>query len=195
MNRQTWFQSALTDARQVFESLSDLEEDLSTCAGWCATALRQGHQILVCGNGGSAAEAQHLVGELMGHYRFDRPSLAAIALSADAVLMSCLSNDYSFEEVFGRQVQGLGRAGDILIVFSTSGNSKNIVKALEAARSLGVRSIAFLGNDGGQAIRTANASLLVRHADTARCQEAHQFLLHCLMDKIEESFLAQSIPT
>jgi D-sedoheptulose 7-phosphate isomerase len=115
----------------------------------------------------------------------DRPALAAVALTADTTLLTAIGNDYGYDQVFARQVRGLGKAGDILIVFTSSGNSPNILRALEAARELGIRSIAFLGRGGGQAKDLADCVLPVPHAVTARIQEAHQFLLHVLMDRIE----------
>jgi D-sedoheptulose 7-phosphate isomerase len=179
------YRYALQQATQVLASLSSLEDKLQTAAGWCVDAFRSGNKLLSCGNGGSASEAQHLVGEIVGRYKKDRPPLPAIALNADSTLLTCIGNDYSFHDVFSRQIEGLGRPGDVLLVFSTSGNSPNVLAALEAARKLQIQSIAFLGKDGGQALAAADCSLLVQHADTARVQEGHNFLMHALMDCIE----------
>jgi D-sedoheptulose 7-phosphate isomerase len=179
------YKYALQQATEVLASLSSLEEELQTAAGWCVDAFRSGNKLLSCGNGGSASEAQHLVGEIVGRYKKDRPPLPAIALTADSTLLTCIGNDYSFHEVFSRQIEGLGKPGDVLLVFSTSGNSPNVLAALEAARKLQIKSIAFLGKDGGHALSAAACSLLVHHADTARVQEGHNFLMHALMDCIE----------
>jgi D-sedoheptulose 7-phosphate isomerase len=184
----TSFNDSLHRAIEVFHSLSALEERVQTAARWCIDALRSGNKILICGNGGSAAEAQHLAGELLGHYLQDRMPLPAIALTADSVLVTCIANDYSYDDIFARQVRGLARSGDVLICFSTSGNSRNIVAALNTARDVSVRSIAFLGRTGGKAADLADCPLIVATNETARSQEAHQFLLHCMMDRIEETF-------
>lgn len=179
------YQQNLREAVQVLESLRELEEGVATAAAWCLEAFALGGKLLVCGNGGSAAEAQHLTGELVGRYKRNRAPLAAVTLSADASVMTCIGNDYSFEEAFARQVRALGRAGDVLVAFTTSGASPNVLRAMAAAKELGLKSVAFLGRDGGAAAKLADCALIVRHGDTARVQEGHQFLLHALMDAIE----------
>jgi len=182
---ETQFQKTLREAVSVSESLLALESALETAGAWCVEALRAGGKVLACGNGGSGADAQHFTAELMGRYVNDRPALAAVALTADTTLLTAVGNDYGYDQVFARQVRGLGKAGDILIVFTSSGNSPNVLRALQAARELGLKSIAFLGRGGGEAKDLADCVLLVPHAVTARIQEAHQFLLHALMDRIE----------
>jgi len=179
------FAAAAHEAAQVLQSLTGIEDQVALAASLCVETLRVGHKILACGNGGSACEAQHLVGELLGHYRKDRIPLPAISINSDPVLLTCIGNDYRFEDVFSRQFQGLALPGDLLIVFTTSGQSPNVLRVLETAREKQIRSVAFLGRDGGKAISLASVSLLVPHADTARIQEAHQFLMHSLMDYIE----------
>jgi D-sedoheptulose 7-phosphate isomerase len=181
----TAFEQALSEALQVFGSLEQLEAGLNTAAGLCMAALQGGYKILICGNGGSASDAQHLAGELMGRYKENRHPLAAVALTADSSVLTCVGNDYRYEDVFARQVRGLGRAGDVLIAFTTSGDSPNVLHALAAATECGLKTVAFLGRDGGRARELADCMLVVRHPDTARAQEAHQFLMHCLMDAIE----------
>lgn len=182
---ETTFQKALREAAAVCESLRPLEAAIETAGSWCVEALRRGHKILVCGNGGSAADAQHLAAELMCRYVDDRQPLAAVALHTDTSLVTAIGNDYGYDQVFERQVRGLSQAGDVLIAFTTSGNSPNVLHALEAARELGIRSIAFLGRGGGPAKDLADCALVVPNNVTARIQEAHQFLLHSLMDRIE----------
>jgi len=172
----------------AYQSLMALEADVREAASICTKALAAGGKLLICGNGGSAAEAQHLAGELMGRYKGDRAPLPAVALTADSALLTCVGNDYRFEEVFARQVRGLGRPEDVLIAFTTSGNSPNVLLALEAAREMKLGSIAFLGGEGGKAKSIAECALIVPHAATARIQEGHQFLMHSLMDEIEEWF-------
>ena len=182
---------SLVEAIGVFRSLEGLAGSLEEAAAMAVATLRAGRKILVCGNGGSACEAQHLAGELVGRYKSDRRALAAIALNADGATMSCIGNDYRFEEVYSRQVEALGQAGDLLVVFTTSGESPNVLEALRAARRLGLQSIAFLGRDGGAARPLADIAVVVAYPQTNRVQEAHQFLLHCLMDEIEADLLGR----
>jgi D-sedoheptulose 7-phosphate isomerase len=179
------YQLALAEAQQVFRQLSAFEEQVTTAAEVCLGALRSGRKIIAFGNGGSACEAQHLVGELIGRYKSNRKPLAAVALNADAAVITCIGNDFSFEDIFARQVEGLCQPGDVLVAFSTSGNSPNVLRALELAGRLQIRSIAFLGGDGGKAAALADCTLVVPHRDTARIQEGHNFLMHSLMDVIE----------
>lgn len=177
---------ALDQALSVFISLSSLSEDLARAARLATSTLRDGGKLLICGNGGSACEAQHLAGELAGRYKHDRRALAAVSLNADGAVLTCIGNDYRFEDVFSRQLEAIGRPGDLLVVFTTSGQSPNVLRALDTANRLGLASLAFLGRDGGPAASLAGHALIVPHHDTARIQEAHQFLLHCLMDQIEK---------
>jgi len=189
------YRERLQDAIAVFQSLEPLEAEVERVAGWCTAALTTGHKLLLCGNGGSSAEAQHLAGELMGRYKGNRVALPAVALSADTAILTCIGNDYCFDDIFARQVRALGQPGDVLLVFSTSGNSRNVLEALAAAKAVGIRSVAFLGSDGGKAKGMADCALIVGHSDTARAQEGHQFLMHALMDGIEEGvapYLAES---
>jgi D-sedoheptulose 7-phosphate isomerase len=180
------FATSLSAVVSVFQSLAPLENDLAQAADWCCGALKSGNKILTCGNGGSACEALHLTGELMGRYKRDRPGLSAIALPADPVLLTCIGNDFRFEDVFARQIEALCNPQDVVVVFTTSGNSPNILKALDATRRSGARSVAFLGGQGGAARALADCSLLVPETDTPHIQEAHQFLLHALMDAVEQ---------
>lgn len=183
------YRRSLSEAQRVLESLAGLEAEIERAGEWCADAIAAGGKLLLCGNGGSSCEAQHLAGELMGRYRHSRPSLPAIALTADPAVLTCIANDYGFEELFERQLRALGRKGDVLIAFTSSGNSANILAALRAAKEMEIRSIAFLGSDGGKAKDLADCPLLVSHSDTARAQEGHQFLMHSLMDVIEARFV------
>jgi D-sedoheptulose 7-phosphate isomerase len=182
---QTEFQRTLREAIQVFRGLDEHELSTQTASAWCAKALTSGNKLLICGNGGSASEAQHLAGELVGRYKNNRRPFAAISLVSDVSVLTCIGNDFDFKEAFSRQVHALANTGDVLVAFSTSGNSANVLAALVAAREIGVRSIAFLGRDGGRAKELADCCLIVRHSDTARVQEGHQFLMHCLMDQVE----------
>lgn len=179
------FSTSLQETLGVLSSLTELEPALVRAADRCAACLKNGGKLLICGNGGSAAEAMHLVGELVGRYKKDRAPLAAISLGTDPALTTCIGNDYRYEEIFSRQVRGLGRKGDVLVAFTTSGRSPNVIEALKAASQMGIDSVAFLGKDGGPALALATEALVVRHTDTARIQEGHQFLMHSLMDMVE----------
>ncbi len=180
------YRIAIENARLVLASLQTHEAAVEQIAATMLAAIREGRKILLCGNGGSACEAQHLAAELAGHYQRDRRALPAVALSADGALLTCIGNDFAFEDIFARQVEALGNPGDVLIVFTTSGNSPNVLRALDAARQRGLLSIALLGRGGGAARGKAQLEIIVAHDDTARIQEAHQFLLHALMDIIEK---------
>ena len=147
--------------------------------------LRQGNKILTCGNGGSAADALHLAEELVGRFERDRRAWPAISLAADPTALTCIGNDFGFEFVFSRQIEALGKPGDLLVVFSTSGNSLNLVRALEAARQSGLRSIALLGKTGGRCRGLANLEIIVPSSNGARVQEIHTFILHCWLSAIE----------
>jgi len=153
-------------------------------------ALRAGNKVLTFGNGGSATDASHLAEELMGRYRGDRRSLPAVSLVADSSLITCIANDYGYESVFSRQIEGLAKAGDVLVGFSTSGNSPNVLKALGAAKAAGAVSIALLGKGGGLMAGRADYEVIVPSENTARVQEVHTLILHALLELVEEAFLA-----
>lgn len=145
-----------------------------------------GGKILFCGNGGSAADSQHLAAELTGRFINDRRPLAALALSTDTSALTCIANDYSFAEVFARQVQGLGRSGDVLVGISTSGNSRNVIRAVEEARAVGMQVVGLLGRDGGTLLELCDVSIVVPSQVTARIQEAHILIGHTLCGLIEK---------
>lgn len=152
--------------------------------------LRSGHKILIFGNGGSACDALHFSGELVNRYRLDRPGLACIALTADAPLLTCIANDSAFEQIFSRQVEALGRPGDLAIGISTSGKSKNVVAGLVAARKQGLKTLALIGDRKGAigAERLADVTLLVEgSSQTARIQETHEWILHALCEYLDRS--------
>ena len=149
---------------------------------------RSGGKVMICGNGGSAADSQHIAAELIGRFKRERRSLPAIALSTDTSVLTSLANDYSFDDVFARQVEGLGCGGDILIMISTSGNSVNVLKAGCRARELGIKTIALLGGDGGKIAEHADLAMIVRSRDTARIQEGHTLIYHIICDLVEEAF-------
>jgi D-sedoheptulose 7-phosphate isomerase len=143
-----------------------------------AERLKRGCRILVCGNGGSAADAQHFAAELSGRYVKERRALAGIALTTDTSALTAIGNDYGFEKVFSRQVEALGRPGDLLVGISTSGNSPNVLLAVEAAKELGLKTLGLLGRDGGKLKGLCDEALVVPSAVTARIQELHQMIYH-----------------
>jgi D-sedoheptulose 7-phosphate isomerase len=148
-------------------------------------ALRSGNKLLIFGNGGSAADAQHMAAELVGRFERDRPAMAAIALTTDTSNLTSIGNDYGFDRVFARQVEGLGRSGDVALGISTSGESANVLAALTAARDLGMKTIALTGNDGGQAGRGADIHVNVPDPSAARVQEVHCTLIHAICELVE----------
>ena len=183
----TIFQQNLDEHRALFAGLESLSAPVAQAADLIAHSLSSGRKLMLCGHGGSAADSQHLAAEFTGRFIKDRKPLAAIALSTDTSALTCIANDYSFDEVFYRQVLGLGVAGDCLLAISTSGNSKNVLRAVEAARSLKVRTIGLLGRDGGQLAGLCELAIIVPSNTTARIQEAHIMIGHTLCGMIEES--------
>ena len=149
------------------------------------TALAAGRQVLAFGNGGSAADAQHLTTELVGRFQKDRAGYAAVPLTADSSLLTSLANDYGFDRIFARQVEALGRPGDVAFAISTSGTSANVVRGLETARDKGLRTIALTGRDGGAAGTIAEIHINVPDAVTARVQEVHITLIHAICELVE----------
>lgn len=160
-----------------------------------AASLRAGGKIMACGNGGSAADAQHFAAELLNRFERERAPLAAIALTTDTSTLTSIANDYHYDEVFAKQVRGLGRAGDVLLAISTSGNSPNVLAAMAAARERGVRVVALTGKGGGRmaaALHADDIHLCVPADRTARIQEAHLLALHCLCDGIDALLLGET---
>jgi D-sedoheptulose 7-phosphate isomerase len=167
-----------------------LRATLATATQACIACLRQGGKILLAGNGGSAADAQHIAGEFVSRFAFDRPGLAAIALTTDSSILTAIGNDYGYERLFARQVQALARPGDVLFAYSTSGRSPNILKALEAARSVQVVTIGMTGNRGGPMLELCDHLLAVPSADTPKIQEGHGVLGHILCGLVEQAMFA-----
>lgn len=160
----------------------------------CATYAADG-TLYTFGNGGSAADAQHFTGEMIGRYRRERRPLAAVTLSTDPSTLSCIANDYSYADVFSRQVTALARTGDVVAAFTTSGRSPNVVDALRAAKDNGARTVLFGGGDGGPAAEFADHALLVPSAITARVQEMHTFFLHAISEIVDAWAAGESVPT
>jgi D-sedoheptulose 7-phosphate isomerase len=179
------FQDQLHASLAALQSLARQADQIEAIAIAVRDTVLRGGLLLTCGNGGSATDAQHLAEELIGRYRSNRRALPAVALTADSSALTCIANDFGYDAVFARQVEGLGKPGDLLLCFSTSGNSPNSAAALRAARAQGMGTIALLGKDGGAARALADLALVVAADDTARIQEAHLQVLHYICEVVE----------
>lgn len=180
------FQSSLTGLTKAAQS-TDLLATTHTIARAVADALKAGHKLLLIGNGGSAADAQHIAAEIVGRYKQERPGWAAIALTTDTSALTAIANDYGFEQIFARQVQGLARRGDVLFALTTSGRSPNILAALRTAREMGVTTVGFTGGKG-ESLRTSCDHLFVSPSDdTPVIQQIHMTALHAICDDVEQA--------
>lgn len=173
------------DLEETLHRVADTFSTLETAAALCVDCLHRRGTIFTAGNGGSAADALHFAEELLGRYRSDREPLPAISLSADPTTITCIANDFGFSEIFSRPLAALARPGDLLLCFSTSGASANILSALRKAKSRSVRSVAFLGKDGGAAATEADVAWIVPSQSTARIQELHTWGLHVILECVE----------
>ncbi|HTX67193.1 MAG TPA: SIS domain-containing protein [Opitutaceae bacterium] len=177
--------ACLRETTRTLEALTSLRPQIDRAGEMILRTLKTGKKLLLCGNGGSAAEAQHFATELVGRYFKTRRPLPAVALTADGTLLTCIGNDFKFEDVFARQVEGLAQPGDLVVVFTSSGNSANIVRALEAADRLKLESLAFLGRGGGQCKGLATCELVIPGPSGRTAQEAHLVLLHYFCELID----------
>lgn len=169
---------------QVFGELVPAVEQVSVLMADC---LKADGKVMACGNGGSSADAQHFAGELVNRFLMNRKPYAGLALNTDASVMTSISNDFSYEEIYSKQVEGLGRSGDVLVGFSTSGNSGNVVKAFEAAKELGIKTVGFLGGTGGKLLSLSDHALLIScSSHTPRIQEGHELMMHMICERVEE---------
>ena len=171
-----------------------LPESIAQAAELMVNALSNGNKIMSCGNGGSAADAQHFSAELLGRFELDRPEFPAIALTTDTSALTAIGNDYSFDEIFSKQVKGLGQEGDVLLAISTSGNSSNVAKAMEASYSRGMKVVALTGKSGGQMakmLQAGDVEVRVPATRTAYVQECHIVVIHCLCDLIDQHFFGE----
>jgi D-sedoheptulose 7-phosphate isomerase len=182
------FEASLAEAIQGLQSLTEIRPAIDTAAELVLGTLRAGGKLLICGNGGSGAEAAHFATELVGRFNLNRRSLPAVALSSDGSLITCIGNDFGFDQVFARQVAGLAKPGDLLVVITSSGKSPNIVAALEEAARLGLKSVALLGRGGGKAKGLATCELVIPGNRGVSAQESHLFLIHYFCDLIDASF-------
>ncbi|WP_369969667.1 SIS domain-containing protein [Stenotrophomonas rhizophila] len=171
------FQTMSTDAA--------LRQQIADAVALCVSALRDGKKILFAGNGGSAADAQHWAGELVSRFYYDRPGLPAIALTTDTSILTAIGNDYGYDYTFARQIEALGQQGDVFVAISTSGRSKNIMRALDASEAKGVRVIGFTGKGGGDMLDRCDICFRIPSDETPRIQEGHEFIGHLLCALIE----------
>ncbi len=177
--------SSLSETIRTLQALPKIRTQIDAAGELILSTLKAGNKLLLCGNGGSAAEAQHFATELVGRYFKNRRALPALALNADGSLLTCIGNDYGYDAVFARQIEGLAQPGDVVVVITSSGNSANILAALAAAKNAGLKSIAFLGRGGGKAKGLATIDLIIPGDSGRSAQEVHLFLIHHFCDLID----------
>ena len=185
MNSEEIFLDNIRSLSALLPTLASLAGSVFGAGKVAAECIKENRKIFFCGNGGSAADSQHLAAELTGRFMNERRPLPAIAVTTDTSALTCIGNDYSFDEIFARQVAGLGRPGDVLVAISTSGNSTNVIRAVEEARSGGLVTIGLLGRDGGALGRLCDHTIIVPSNNTARIQECHILIGHTLCGLIE----------
>ena len=179
--------------KQLLYSDEQLLDNLILIAKKCVDLYKTDNKTILAGNGGSAADAQHIAAELVGRYGFDRASIASLALTTDSSNLTAIANDYGYEYVFSRQLEGLGKEGDLFIGISTSGNSKNIINAFKSAKQKNIQTVALVGKDGGEMAKLADIALVVPSQITARIQEAHILIGHILCDIIEKELFGEGV--
>jgi D-sedoheptulose 7-phosphate isomerase len=177
--------ASLRELAALLTAVEALTPEIADLATRMAECLRRGGTVALCGNGGSASQAQHLAGELVGRFRRERPAFKALALNTDTTILTAIGNDYGFDEIFRRQVEGLLGAGDLLLCLSTSGNAENVLRAVEEGRSRGVFTAGLTGESGGKLAQAADLCLKIPHHQTSTIQEAHLAIGHILCDLVE----------
>lgn len=182
------FLNTLKRHQETINQLDQFEDSVSQLADETEACIRNGGKVFFMGNGGSAADSQHLAAEFVVRYKKERPAMAAIALTTDTSILTAHSNDYSFDTVFSRQIQALARPGDIIIGLSTSGNSANVIDAIKEAQQIGCLTYAWTGEGGGQLLDIADKTLRMPSSETARIQEAHMLIGHWLCEEMDERF-------
>ena len=185
MTKDEFFQG-IDDLKRLLDGLKF--KDVEQVALLIVSSIRSGGKLMVCGNGGSAADAQHMVAEFVNRFLKERKPLPAISLTTDTSNLTSIANDYSFDYVFSKQVEAIGKSGDVLMGISTSGNSKNVLNAIEAARRLGIKTVGLLGRDGGIIKRVCDIALIVPSDSTPRIQEVHGFIIHAICQMVEDEF-------
>ena len=181
------------ETKQAIYENEDLINKIEDVAKKCVALYRTDKKTILAGNGGSAADAQHIAAELVGRYGFDRPSIPSLALTTDTSNLTAIGNDYGYDQVFSRQLEGMGQEGDIFIGISTSGNSVNIIKAFESAKKKGIMTVALTGRDGGEMAKSADIALVIPSNSTPRIQESHILIGHIICDIIEQEIFADGV--
>ena len=181
------------ETKQAIYNDDSLLDEIEKVARKCVELYRGPNKTILAGNGGSAADAQHIAAELVGRYGFDRPSIPSLALTTDTSNLTAIGNDYGYDKVFSRQLEGMGQRGDIFIGISTSGNSINIINAFNSAKEKGITTVALVGRDGGEMAKLADISLIVPSNSTPRIQESHILIGHILCDIIEKEIFADGV--
>ena len=184
-------ESAFSEISENFSKLKSKSSTVEKIANMWIEALAKGNKVIFCGNGGSAADSQHLSAELMGRYKFDRAPLPSMSLTVDTSALTAIGNDYGYEKVFSRQLKGIGNKGDVLVGISTSGNSKNIIDAFKVAKEKGIKIVAFTGDSGGEMLKMADICLNVPASITNNIQEMHIACGHLICGIVEQHFFAK----
>ncbi len=187
-------QQFIDSADLKYQAAQSLSKPIAAAVGALLMCVTGGGKVMACGNGGSAADAQHFAAEFVGRFERERPELGAIALTTDSSILTAIANDYSFDHIFSKQVRALGQPGDVLLAISTSGNSSNVLAAIEAAHERDLIVVALTGKGGGkigQALRETDVHICVPHERTARIQEVHLLVLHCLCDGVDSQLLGE----
>lgn len=185
---ENWIQNEIKEKEELLQKLQDVDylDEVIEAGNFLSECIKSGNKILLAGNGGSAADAQHFAGEIVGRFLMERDAIPAISLCVDPSVITCIGNDYGFEEIIARQVQGLGQAGDTFIGISTSGNSENVIRAMNTAKKKNMRVIGLLGGDGGKIKELCDIALVVPSDSTPRIQEIHTFTVHLLCEMVEK---------
>jgi D-sedoheptulose 7-phosphate isomerase len=187
MNSTNFYDAYLDETAALIANLKPMAPAIGSAAEAWMTALKAGRKVIFCGNGGSAADAQHLAAELMGRFLFDRDPLPALSLTVDTSALTAIGNDYGYENVFARQLRGIGVAGDVLVGMSTSGNSANVVRAFEVARAMNITTVGMTGQDAGLMTSLSDVLLAVPHSRTNHIQEAHITIGHMICAVVEDT--------
>jgi D-sedoheptulose 7-phosphate isomerase len=198
MSAQDYIKSEVTKAIDVMNSIladTSIMATVENIGKACAASVRDGGKVMFCGNGGSAGDSQHLAAEMVGKLVFDRPGMAGLALTTDTSALTAVGNDFGYEHVFSRQVEALGRAGDVLIGISTSGGSKNVIKAMEVARAKGIKTVAMTGMKHGPMADLADHWIAIPHGETQKIQEGHMVLGHIFCALMEAEIHGDKRPT
>jgi len=181
------------ETKQIIYSNEELLNKIQEVCELCVKLYKGNNKTILAGNGGSAADAQHIAAEMVGRYGFDRPSLPSLALTTDTSALTAIGNDYGYDMIFSRQLEGMGQDGDLFIGISTSGNSKNIIKAFEVAKNKNITTVALTGKDGGEMAKMADIALVIPSDSTPRIQESHILIGHIICDIIEKEIFAEGV--